>query len=117
MAAGAPRTLYRLLRSNPPTMSDFMSYEALGIPPRRPLTARQRDQWRGVSFYATPAAARLRAQLSPQLGNHIAEVRIPDDAPVRIEQAGRDPNHYNVWAEPNDLRGWVVSIEPIERLE
>jgi hypothetical protein len=117
MAASTPRTFYRLLRSNTPALSDFMSYEALDVPPRRPLTARQRDQWRGVSFYATLAAARLRAQLSPQLGSHIAEVRIPTDAPVRIEQAGRDPDHYTVWAEPGDLRDWVVSIEPVERLE
>jgi hypothetical protein len=114
MAADPPRAFYRLVRSNPPTLSDFMSYEALGVAPRRPLTSRQRDQWRGVSVYATQAAARLRARLSPQLGSYIAEVRIPDEAVVRIEQSGREPDHYNVWTDPAVLLGWVVSVEPVE---
>jgi hypothetical protein len=99
MNADPPRTLYRLVRSNPPTLDDFMSYEALKVPPRRPLTSRQRDHWRGVSFYATQAAARLRARASPQLGSFIAEMQVPDEVQVRIEQGGRDLDHYNVWAE------------------
>jgi hypothetical protein len=116
MAAEPPRIFYRLVGSDPPTHRDFMSYEALGIRPRRPLKARQRDQWRGVSHYATPAAARVRARLSPHLGAYVARVRIPAGAPVRIEQGGRDPDHYTVWAEPAELVGCVVSVEPVEPL-
>ena len=73
-----------------------MSYEAHGIRPRRPLTARQRDHWRGVSHYVTLVGAQTRARLSPHLGAYVALVHIPGDAPVRVEQAGRDPDHYNV---------------------
>jgi hypothetical protein len=116
MAAGPPRVLYRLVQTDPPTLQDFMSYEALGIRPRRPPTTRQRDQWRGVSHYATLAAARTRARISPHLGAYVALIHIPDGVSVRVEQAGRDPDHYTVWAEPADLLGWVVSVEPVEPL-
>lgn len=116
MVAQPPHVFYRLVQADPPTLRDFLSYEALGIRPRRSLTARQRDQWRGVSHYATLAAARARPRVSPHLGGYVALVRIPAGALARIEQAGLDPDHYNVWAEPADLLGWVVSVEPTERL-
>lgn len=116
MTAEPPRRLYRLVQTDPPTLRDFRSYEALGVRPRRPLTARQRDQWRGVSHYATLTAARVRARLSPQLGAYVALVRVPVRATVRIEQGGRDLDHYNVWAEPADLLAWVVSVESVEPL-
>lgn len=54
--------------------------------------------------------------MSPHLGNYIATVRIPADVAVRVEQSGRDPDHYNVWAEPSDLLGWVAYVEPFEPL-
>jgi hypothetical protein len=116
MVADPPRVFYRLVQTNPPTLRDFMSYEAVGIRPRRPLTARQREQWRGVSHYGTAAAARARARISPHLGAYIALVQVPGEATVRVEQAGRDPDHYNVWADPLDLLGWVVSVEPVGRV-
>jgi hypothetical protein len=113
MTVAAPRLLYRLVQSDPPTIRDFMSYEALGAQPRRPLTMRQRDHWRGVSHYTTASAARARARISPHLGAYVALVRVPEGGVARVEQAGRDPDHYNVWADAADLLRWVVSAEPV----
>jgi len=52
-----------------------------------------------------------------QLETHLAEVTIPAEATVRIEQTGRDPDHYTVWADAADLLGWVVSVAPVQRLD
>ena len=114
--AQPPRTFYRLVQTDPPTVRDFLSYEALGIQPRRPLTARQRDEWQGISHYATQDAARIRARTSPHLGSFIATVRIPSQS-ARVEQRGRDVDHYTIWAEPATLLSWVVSIIPVERVQ
>lgn len=38
-----PLDLFRLIRADQATLEDFMSHEALGIPPRRRLSRRERD--------------------------------------------------------------------------
>jgi hypothetical protein len=116
MTVEPPHVLDRLVPSLHPTMRDFMSYGALGIPPRRPLSSRQHDQWQGVSLYRSTHAAHRRAELAPEIGRYLAEVRIPADASVRIEQTGRDSDHYTVWADADDLLRWVVSVSPLHRL-
>src|SRR5215210_4585819 len=95
-----PRILYRLSQTDQLTLEVFMSHEALGIPPRRPLSRRERDRWRGVSHQATRESARVKGTESPWLGRYIVEVHIPPGAAVRVEQTGHDPFHYTVWAEP-----------------
>jgi len=56
----------------------------------------------------------LKGTVSPWLGQYVAEIRIPDDVVVRIEQTGRDHSHYTSWAEADDLLSWVVSVTPIQ---
>lgn len=116
MTAESPRDLYRLIQAGRPTLKDFMSHETLGVPPRRPLTRRQHDRWRGVSFQDSLESALTKSTESPWLGRYVAEVRIPVGAAVRIEQTGRDRSHYTVWAEPGDLLSWVVSVVPVEEV-
>jgi hypothetical protein len=108
------RLLYRIVLTDPPMLRDFMSYERLGVAPRRPLSPRDRDRWRGVSHYATRPAALAAARTNPRLGRHVAAVRIPPDADIRIEQTGRDPDHFTVWADAALLLGWVVSVTGVE---
>lgn len=117
MFSDVARVLYRLVQTDPPTIRDFLSYAALGVVPRRPLTPRQADQWDGVSHYASAATAQARARLSPRFGTYILELRLPRGAQARVEQIGRDPDHYTVWAEPSDLLGWVASVEPLEDVQ
>ena len=110
-----PLDLYRLIRTDQATLEDFKSHEELGIPPRRRLSRRERDLWRGVSHQSSLESALAKATVSPWLGDYVAAVRIPYGVTVRIEQTGRDPFHYTVWADPADLLSWVVSVTPVRR--
>jgi len=114
MATEPPRILYRLVQTDPPSLQDFLSHEVLGISPRRPLSRREQDRWRGVSHQDSLDSAHIKGTESPWLGRYIAEVRIPDSGAVRTEQTGRDLSHFTVWADPADLLSWVVSVAPVE---
>jgi hypothetical protein len=107
------RVFYRVVKSNPPTAADFMSYQERGIRPMRPLTGREHGRWSGVSHYDSAQAAATAAREKPRLGQYVAAVRIPADAPVRIEQTGRVQAHYTIWAEPSLLLSWVVSVTAV----
>jgi hypothetical protein len=109
-----PRILYRLVETNPPTVRDFFSHEELGKSPRRPLSRREQDRWRGLSHQDSLESALTKGLESPWLGNHVAKIHIPADAAIRIEQTGRDLSHYTVWADPEDMLAWVVSVTPVE---
>lgn len=41
---------------------------------------------------------------------YVAQLSIP--AGVRIQETGWE-GHYTVWATPEDLLSWVVSIDPL----
>jgi hypothetical protein len=114
MAAESSRVLYRLVQTDPPTIRDFLSNEELGRRPRRRLSGRDRERWRGVSHYDSVAAATVTGRASPWHGPYIAAVRIPAGGPVRVEQTGRDPSHYPVWADAAVLLSWMMSVIPVE---
>lgn len=94
-----------------------MSYETLGVTPRRPLSTVDRDRWRGVSHYASFVAATDALRAAPGLGGYIATVRIPLDAAVRVEQTGRNRDHFTVWADATTLLGLVVSVVPVKGVQ
>jgi hypothetical protein len=110
MTAESPRAFFRLLQTDSLTRQGFMSHEALGTPPRRPLSRREQDLWRGVSVHDSFEAACAKGTVSPWLGQYVAEIRIPHDVAVRIEQTGRDRSHYTIWADPDALLSWMVSV-------
>jgi hypothetical protein len=103
------RTLYRIIQSSTPTLLDFTSLEAQGIPPRSddPEIIRLRS---GISCWATETQARRTAMRYPFLGSHIATLQIPDDAPVRVERT-RGRGHYTVWGSPVELMTYVTSVQ------
>jgi hypothetical protein len=113
-ASETPRRFFRIAEHNPPARYDFTSYEERGIVPRRPLTARDRDRWNGVSHRDTLQSAIDKIGDSPWLGMCIAEIEIPPYASVRIEQTGRDLHHFTIWASADDLLSWVVSVWAID---
>ena len=116
MIAEPPCILYRLVETDPPRLRDFLSHEALGMSPRRPLSPRELDRWRGVSHQNSLESALVKGTESPWLGQYVAEIHIPASVTVRIEQTGRDRSHYTDWADPADLLAWAVSVAPIERV-
>ena len=115
--APLPSRFFRIIQGDQPNRWDFMSNEARGIPPRRPLTPRDRDLWRGVSYMATLESARERVQSSPWLGLYIAEIVVPSDAAIRVEQTTRHPLHYTLWADADAMLSWFVRLWSIDAVQ
>lgn len=103
------RVFYRIIKTDPPAEADFQSYVALGIPLVRddPDSRRLAE---GISGFATLAQARRAARGLPHLGEFIAKLVIPDDAPVVFERTGKKPGHHTLWSEPSRLAQWVESV-------
>jgi hypothetical protein len=108
----AARTFYRVVKTDPPTLTDFTSNAARGRPLPDP-TPETRRLWAGLSVNATEAQARRRARQYPALGAWIARLELPVAAPVQIERTTRIPGHHTLWGEPAVLLGSVVVVVPV----
>jgi len=106
------RAFYRIIRDEQATHWDFMSNEARRRQPRRPLLPTQRRLWRGLSHFDSLEIARAAARQTPSIGSFIAEIVVPDDAEIEIEQTGR-PGHYTIWASPGRMLGYVRRVFPV----
>jgi hypothetical protein len=107
------RTLYRIVRSNPPTLADFVSNVGMGRPlPQDPEAARL---WSGISVNETEAQARRRARGLSNLGDYLAELRLEEGPFIRAERTTRSRGHYTtVWADPALLLSRVVRVLPTD---
>lgn len=99
---------YRIVKSNPPTEEDFLSYAALGISVRDPTDEETLLLASGVSVFATEPQARGRARARPDLGAYVARLDIPDDGSVQPRRGHR--GHHTIWAEPRQLLAWVQDV-------
>lgn len=99
---------FRIVKSDPPTEEDFLSYAALGVPVRDPTDEETLLLATGVSVFATEAQARGRARARPDLGAYIARLEIPDDSSVQPRRGHR--GHHTIWAEPKQLLSWVKGV-------
>ena len=106
-----PRTFYRIVHSIEPTLDDFMSQKALGIPMARPDPEVELI-WDGISVYATEVQARRQARAKPWLGSYIAELAISESDPVTFRRSGTGRGHHTLWGDPTDLRSFVQRIIP-----
>lgn len=78
MGDAPARRVFRVVHTNPPTRSDFVSNNAeAGIVPRRALSAVERRLWRGVSCTETLVQARATARRIPMLGTFVAALDLP----------------------------------------
>ncbi len=98
-----PLRFYRLIRSNPPTLDDFTSQKAKGIPMARP-DPEVALLWDGISVYATEMQARNQARAKPWLGAHIAELTVSDVDPIACRRTGTGRGHHTLWGDPAVLR-------------
>jgi hypothetical protein len=107
------RTLSRIVRTNPPTLSDFTSHAALGRRLRNP-TPELLDRWAGLSAYDAEEQARWRAREASRrgraLGEFISVMEVGSE--FRVEQTF-DRGHYTVWGEPAALLECVVRTFPV----
>jgi len=101
------RRFFRLVKDDPPTLGDFMTYAALGKSPPR---SRRADpgfmrRWSGLSVYDTYRAAReLAAARDFQRWRYVAVLEIPSDAHIDFE-GPETRGHWNLYgADPAYLR-------------
>ncbi len=105
-------TFDRIVRTDPPTEQDFLSYAALGYPLRR-NTPELRRSWSGVSVYTSERAARMIATKYPRLGAFIAELEVFDDSVVAYEQTGADLEHFDLFGSAEDMLRMVRHVTPV----
>jgi hypothetical protein len=103
---------YRVVRSNPPTLEDLTSHVALGKAPATTDPIRRRMA-EGLSVFATFRQARRNARSFPGHGGYVAELVIPEDAPVSIERTGHQAGHHTIWGDPVVLLRCVASVVPV----
>lgn len=59
------QTFYRIVKSDPPTLQDFMSLQELGQRPRNPNDPEVLRRWDKVSVWGEEQRARQWARLHP----------------------------------------------------
>ena len=106
----AATTLYRIVQSNPPTISDFLSGQAKGEQPR---SESLRWLWDGISVFNTTTQARRQALRFPILGQFLAQLNLPPDAPIRCERTLRTRGHYTIWGNPAYLLRCATEVVPV----
>lgn len=104
--------LYRLVRTNPPTTSDFLSDEARGELPPADADSEKLDMWRGVSCHTVAAKLTRRTRMVGNLP-YLAEIELPDNCAIRHRQTGNNPGHHTIWGEPEELLGYVRHVERV----
>lgn len=104
----SPATLFRIIASDTPTESDFLTYADLGKPLLDDSPA-GRVRHRGISAFRTETQARRRAQ-ELHLGSHIAEFRLTFEHEYKAGGRG----HFTVWGRPRDLLASVVRVVPVD---
>jgi hypothetical protein len=107
-----PRTFFKIVHSESPTLSDFLSNVARGR--SFPSDPEQVRLWDGISVYDSRAQARRRARKAPFLGGFIAELRVPEETSIRYERTTRSRGHYTLWGDPATLLACVIRVTEID---
>ena len=68
----------------------------------------------GISVYNTENQVRKKARGVPILGAYIAELTIPDYAPVYDAKTTKSSGHYTLWGRPAAIMSFVGSITPVQ---
>ena len=108
--SGHRRTLYRIVRTNPPTLADFTSGARQGRPIPAQLPREPHRLWDGLSAYATLAQARRKQRRSPNIGEYVAALDLVASGSVRVERTTREPGHHTAWGPPDALLACVVEV-------
>jgi hypothetical protein len=102
------QTFYRIVQTDPPTLEDFLSYAARGMP--APTDPALRRIWYGISVYDTLDRALSRARRQPALGTFVAEVQFRWGQGIRAERTGHRRGHHTLWGDPTQLLGCVTRV-------
>ncbi len=110
---GKPRIVYRIVWSNPPDHEDFKSYEELG---KRPGVDDPRFDrlLSGISVYSSLSHTRKKAKGFPWKSRcFIAELALPNDDRVHLEQTEPGSKHYTLWCDEDLIRASIIRIIPM----
>ena len=105
MRPRATMTLYRIVWTDPPTVTDMMSNEALGRP-LRDDTPELRRLWRGISAFDTLGRARRHAKRNPWKGNAFI-------ATIQFGFGTLRAGHYTLWGDPHAILDCVIHVEHV----
>ena len=101
--------VYRLVKSNPPTASDFLTHHELGKLPNAPPCLRC-----GLSVFRAREDAEHQYRAYPRLGKFIAVGELQPEHGVTKLTQGRQPTHTTWWSyEGVDRAAIFVSVEEI----
>lgn len=104
------RQFYRILPSRFPTVTDFLSFEALGREPRTPLTPEAEERWRGISVFDTFENATAHVGRSAFLGRYAAVMEIGPEQQVVAKRTGGTRGHWTLWGSADELLSCVTAI-------
>ena len=105
------RTYYRVVKTDPPTVHDFLSGVATGRIPAVATPAMVR-LLEGISVFATLAqACRKTRGVDYRMGEFVAELQILEAAAIRVEKTG-GPGHHTLWGDAAVLLSAVVRVVP-----
>lgn len=88
-----PRAFYRVIWGPRAAVEHSLSSKVKGEPP--PAGPELLRLYDGISMFSTEQRARNKA-LDLRLGNHIAAVKLPDNAPVRWERTLSSRGHPTI---------------------
>lgn len=102
--------LYRVTKNNPPIVHDMKSHWDL-YPERRPERNKEQAAWKEVSTFMTAELAAEKARLH-RLGDYIAELEVPDTAPMTIKGG-----HVGlIGTTPGQLLGMVRNVRRLDEV-
>ncbi len=100
---------FRMVQGAIPTLRDFMSHRALGLPLTNPALAREWAE--GVSVYDDfDRACQIAERFRFRFGSYLARVVLDDASAVECRQTSRDKHHYTIYAEPETILGLVEGM-------
>jgi len=107
--------LYRATKNNPPTDEDMMSYWDLGRRPPRteddPRYEQNKAAYEEVSTFVTAEEAAAKAK-ARGLGDYIAELEVPDDAPMSAKRGHRGL----IGTTPDQLLSMVRDVQHVDEV-
>lgn len=107
------RIFYRIVRTDPPELDDFLSYAARGRPAPNNDAATTR-LWDGISVYDRESRARRKGKGFPWRGRgYIADLHLADDIVISVERTGRSSGHFTLWGDPQSILRCVARVVPI----
>src|SRR5437762_12975806 len=106
-----PGPFYRIVRTTNAAWSDFLSNQVMDQPPRDKEIA-DPFEWSSLSVFETRAQAEdvTRTYL---LGRFVAQLDIPDDAPVVLRADPDLPGHWTVLDGPGVLLRYVTRVSRV----